>query len=513
MKRRQPFRKKTAPPPPDQAGVPASDDIEAAALGCVFDATVLGSMGQVDALLGQLSARLFDHPRNRLAFETAQAIRAAGHHLDGIVWDSWCKDRPEWKGLDHVAVWSFQDRASRWSFPTYLASLQEASTRRFLRAKGSELSDLANGQDVSLDTIRGRLAEILDNTSKAGRGKGKRLEIESAKSLLAYNPPTDSCLVGDNEIRTGYEGICLVAGPGSSGKSLAVASLALAGARGWGTWMGRQVHRRFRTLIIQAENGATRLKKEVSAMTERHPEIDLEGWVYWSRPPEGGIPFHSPEFRQAVKRAVEEIKPDLVVLDPWSHVAADDSSKDVMDKLAEVRSCFPPGDDSPGLLIVAHTKKPRAEEIRPGRGMVNQVSGSVALANTARCVYVLLPFSDDQEDSRILWCCPKLNDGQMYGNSVWFRRFGSFFEHDPNTDPKSWGAAAEPPSGVWVTVERVRSILMDPAPSAMTRKRLCETMAERFNDGEGVSTAYKYLKSPEFAAHLSEQGGLISWKD
>lgn len=512
MKRRPLKQRRPTTPPPAPAGVPASVDIEYAALGCVFMAADDGSMGQVDALLGQLSLRLFEDGTARMAFESAQQIRAGGNHLDPLVWRSWCSCRPEWSGYNPDLVWSWRDLTpTPWNFPTYLTSLQEASTRRFLRAKGSELSDLANGQDVSLDTIRGRLAELLDNTAKAGRGKARRLEIESPKSLLAYNPPTDSCLVGDNEIRTGYEGICLLAGPGSSGKSLAVASLALAGARGDGLWMGRKVHRRFRTMIIQAENGATRLKKEVSAMTEKHPEIDLEGWVFWSRPPEGGIPFHSPEFRQAVKRAVDDIKPDLVVLDPWSHVAADDSSKDVMDKLAEVRSCFPPGDDSPGLLIVAHTKKPRAEEIRPGRGMVNQVSGSVALANTARCVYVLLPFSDDQEDNRILWCCPKLNDGQMYGNSVWFRRFGSFFEHDAKTDPKSWGVTSDEPSGVWLTVDMVRQVLQD--SPALTQNKLAETLAKWFHDGRGASSVHKWLKRPEYSKHLSVQSGLISWKD
>ena len=37
-----------------------------------------------------------------------------------------------------------------------------------------------------------------------------------------------------------------------------------------------------------------------------------------------------------------------------------------MDKLAEIRSCFPSGEDCPGLVIVAHTKKPRSEDVRRG---------------------------------------------------------------------------------------------------------------------------------------------------
>jgi hypothetical protein len=36
-------------------------------------------------------------------------------------------------------------------------------------------------------------------------------------------------LVGDNEITMGYDGVTVIAGPGSSGKSLLTMSLALAG--------------------------------------------------------------------------------------------------------------------------------------------------------------------------------------------------------------------------------------------------------------------------------------------
>lgn len=60
-------------------------------------------------------------------------------------------------------------------------------------------------------------------------------------------------VVGDNEICMGYDGVVVMAGPGSSGKSLCTAALALAGAIGKGTWMGRKIHRKFKTLISQAD--------------------------------------------------------------------------------------------------------------------------------------------------------------------------------------------------------------------------------------------------------------------
>jgi hypothetical protein len=246
-------------------------------------------------------------------------------------------------------------------------------------------------------------ADMETVTSLKAGDKKPALKIWRVGELLKWEPPTHLRLIGDNEISMGYEGLALIAGPGSSGKSLALASLALAGAIGSGTWMGRQVHRRFKTLIIQAENGPVRIKDEITAMARNYPKADLENHIFISEPPEGGLPFHKPEFRVAVRREIETLKPALVAIDPYSQLSAEDSSKDVMDKLAEIRSCFPSGDECPGLVIVAHTKKPRSEDVRRGRSLAYQVSGSVALPNTCRCVYLLLPWNEELEEERIYW--------------------------------------------------------------------------------------------------------------
>jgi hypothetical protein len=295
-------------------------------------------------------------------------------------------------------------------------------------ASGAQLRDLVIGIRSDLDTV----------TRLGSQNERKAVSVWNSKELSGYVIPSDRQLVGDNEIVKGYEGVCVLAGPGSAGKSLASMSLALAGARGHGTWMGREVHRKFTTLIIQAENGLVRLKGEFAALCENHPELNLEDSIFITEPPEGGLPFHRAEFRAAIREVCERVKPDLVILDPWSQVATEDAAKEVVDKLGEIRSCFP-AENCPGLLIIAHTKKPRPEDVRKGRGLVYLVSGSIALPNTARCVYVLLPWTDDPEDDRIYWVCPKLNNGKMYPASVWHRRFGTFFQHDDKTNPKDWG--------------------------------------------------------------------------
>jgi hypothetical protein len=300
---------------------------------------------------------------------------------------------------------------------------------------------MGNADDLTVDVLQEEFADLSDKSQRIGGAGRARLKVWKPADILNHVPNPHCQLVGDNEIFTGYEGITVVAGPGSSGKSLAVLSLALAGARGEGLWMGRKVHRRFKTLMIQAENGARRLKEDIGLLIKNHPELrdEIHESIFITDPPEGGLPFHHPEFKAAVRRACDEFKPDLVVVDPWSQVASEDGQKEVVEKLTEIRSCFPGGDDCPALLIIAHTKKPRADEVRKGRALVHSIMGSAALPNTARCVYMLLPWTEEPEDVRIYWACVKLNDGQMYPASVWFRKRGTFFEHDSKTDARDWG--------------------------------------------------------------------------
>lgn len=267
-----------------------------------------------------------------------------------------------------------------------------------------------------------------------------RLVIKKCSERMKYQPPKDGLLVGDCEIRKGQEGLVILAGPGSSGKSLAAGSLALCGAIGSGTWMARQIHRQFRTLILQAEVGPGRMKAQIAAFIKNNPDVNLDDWIFYSDPPEEGMSIHDDEFWAAVSRQCAEIKPDLVIIDPWSHLGVQDDASEVMDALRKIRASVGVGENAPGILIVTHTRKPRDEKAARGRNLANIVSGSVCLVNTSRCTYILLPWDDENlEDQRVYFACPKLNDGANFNPTVWQRRFGAPFLHDPNTDPTTWG--------------------------------------------------------------------------
>lgn len=484
--------------------VPFSEKAERGALGCVLNAGQLGAQSECDEMLRQLRPQHFHDARHASLFDALRMLRVDNHSVDiRVIVPEWLREKKlleQCGGLAYVSE-HLEMTAGVFAFPEYLATLRDKAHRRWLMAKSLELTALASEPVVTLEDTQARLAELFDATTRTTGARGE-LKLWRVNDLARYVPDRSLALVGDNEIRKGYEGVTLLAGPGSSGKSLAVSSLALAGAIGSGHWMGRSVHRQFRTLMIQAENGATRLKKEIEAMQQRHPGVNLHDWIVISDPPEGGIPFHKAEFRASVRRHVDQLKPDLVVIDPWSHVAVEDAAKDVVDKIAEIRSCFPSGDACPALLIVAHTKKPRAEDIKRGRALAYLISGSVALVNTARCVFMLLPWSEDLQDDRIYWACCKLNDGAMYPASVWHRRFGTFFEHDGETDPTTWGE--EPDANEErrsLTREMLVTVFTEAKRPGMKRGELVRALVSRFDLAE--STCWRALKG--YAAEWTDE--------
>lgn len=417
--------------------IPHSVEAEAGLLACVLAKPALA------AELSRLPADFFYDLRHATLAAALREMHRTGAVIDLTTVYAWLKERKAIRDVGGMPYLSeLPDKSpSPENWPYFLAICREKYGLRRLLAvcKRAEARILA-GEQPAHDVMLGVRAD-LDTACLAGLDGAHKpaLTVLSAADLAAYVPDPSLCLVGDNEVTRGYDGLVLIAGPGGAGKSLAALTLALAGARGCGLWMGRKVHRQFRTLILQAENGLVRIKKEFDAMRAAHPELKLEQWIFICSPPEGGLPFHRPEFRAAVREWVKKLQPDLIIIDPWSQVAAEDSAKDVVDKLAEIRSCWAAGEESPGLVIVAHTKKPRAEEVRKGRNLMFQVSGSVALVNTARTVYMLLPWSEDMDDDRIYWGCVKLNNGEQYPASVWRRRFGTFFEHDDQTNPTEWG--------------------------------------------------------------------------
>lgn len=244
------------------------------------------------------------------------------------------------------------------------------------------------------------------------------IQFYSPREIRSMEFSESDFLVGDGHIMRG--GSFVIGGPPGCGKSRLTTGLSIAGATG-GEWMGLPVRSRFKTLVVQAENGAWRLQGELSG---GDPAGMLDDWLRISTPPDFGLAFTDLHFRDAVRRQIEEFSPGILIVDPWNRVAEDDGQRDYRRAWDAIQSVLPPGTDRPAVGIVAHVRK--SNERRRGRDLLNEICGSLVLGSAARTVFILQPASADGQDDRVVFTIAKCNDGPEGAASAWHRRNGLF---------------------------------------------------------------------------------------
>jgi AAA domain-containing protein len=327
------------------------------------------------------------------------------------------------------------------------------------------------------------------------------IEFRSPLQLKNFIPPPGIVLLGDCHIVKGSTFV--IGGPPGVGKSRGPVSLAVAGATR-SDWFGLTVHRRFRTMIVQTENGEFRLAKEFA-------ELDcnaLESFVRICPPPPFGMCFQRDDFRAQLAAAITEFKPEIVIFDPWNAAAHDEKAREYLGAFDALRSVLPLGDDAPALGIVAHTRKPKADERASGRALLNLLAGSYVLGSVPRTVFVMQPAKDDTTDNRVVWTCCKNNDGELGARSAWERRNGLFapvseFDWDlfdsPHKDER-----------VIITADDLAEI-SDNGERELTRADAVKAL--QMLTGAGRTACYDALKlDGRFARHLRETHDLLSWK-
>jgi hypothetical protein len=211
--------------------------------------------------------------------------------------------------------------------------------------------------------------EVGEGDATEQRPEKPMIEFFTPSQLSAFTPPEGFKLVGDYHIQKAAPFV--IGGAPGVGKSRAIVALAVAGAMGC-DWFGLKVHRQFKTMILQAENGRVRLKNEFA-------DLDcatLDKFVRVCLPPPFGFAFDKLAFCDQLRRDIEEFQPDIFALDPFNRLARDDKAKDYGQAFEDLQSVLPTGDDAPALGIAAHTRKPRAEERANGRALLNLLAGS-----------------------------------------------------------------------------------------------------------------------------------------
>jgi hypothetical protein len=71
-------------------------------------------------------------------------------------------------------------------------------------------------------------------------------------------------------------------------------------------------------------------------------------------------------------------------------------------------------------VICAHTKKPRENKAQ-GRGLLNELSGSLVLGSIPRAAFILQAASDDPEGKEFVFSCCKNNNGELGRPTAWRR--------------------------------------------------------------------------------------------
>jgi hypothetical protein len=374
-----------------------------------------------------------------------------------------------------------------------LCRLRELRTKREAR----RIAEKMLRGDITPEDARTHLDEIVAEIPRAF--PKSLIEFRSPLALKNFTPPPGLVLVGDCHIVRGS--VFVIGGAPGVGKSRAAVALAVAGATR-SDWFGLTVHRTFKVMIIQTENGEFRLSKDF-----RELDCDtLEDSIRVCPPPLYGLCFQRDEFRAQLTAAIGEFKPDIVIYDPWNAAAREQDCREYLDTFDALKSVLPLGDDAPALGIVAHTRKPKTDERVSGRALLNLLAGSYVLGSVPRTVFVMQAASDDTTDNRVVTTCCKNNDGELGARSAWERRNGLFA---PVTD-FDWDAfdAPEKDKREVITESDMQAIFKN---GALTKPEAAKQLGA--NTGAHRTSCYRALDPDgRFGKHLRVEGERISWK-
>jgi hypothetical protein len=250
-----------------------------------------------------------------------------------------------------------------------------------------------------------------------------RIRFLKPSEIRSFVPDGKAVLVGDCHIMRGE--VCVVGGEPGVGKSTATTELAICGATG-ADWLGLPVRARFKTMIIQNENGRYRLQQEYTA---RGLGEQLDEHILVSEPPPYGMTLSNPEFLEDVAMAMEAFKPDIVIFDPWNSAARDDKAADYSAAFESLRAMLPTGVNRPALVIVAHTRKPQPNEKRTGgSSLMHLLAGSYVLTSVPRSIFIMVRGTADETDNSVVWLNPKNSNGPCAARSAWERSPSGFVD-------------------------------------------------------------------------------------
>ncbi len=473
----------------------ANANIESAVIGSL----IAGGRRLIDELgVAEVNPNLFYDSQSRIILDAIADLYDGGVPIDLLILTEHLRKEGRLEcigGAAAITALQMDGNTNPDIVRYYLSELRDLYAKR----QTARVADRMKRGEIAPEDAKAELDAIIERSEAASTCR--LIEFKSPLELQNFTPSPDIVLVGDCHIVRGS--VFVIGGPPGVGKSRGSVALAVAGGT-CNDWFGLTVHRRFKTMIIQTENGLFRLSKEFSELN-----CDaLENYVRICPPPPFGLRLAREDFRSHLSAAIREFGPDAVILDPWNAAARDEKAREYLETFELIRSVLPTGDEAPAIGIVAHTRKPRADERATGRALLNLLAGSYVLGSVPRTVFVMQTASDDTEDNRIVWTCCKNNDGELGARSAWERRNGLFasvseFDWDtfenPNKDDR-----------VTITADDLATVFEN-GEKQLTKAdavRALQTLTEA-----GRTACYNVLRPDgRFTKQLRETDGLLSWK-
>jgi hypothetical protein len=351
------------------ADIPADEQAEKCILG-----TLLQHRSFIDALAAEIDPKVFFFAPSQIILGAIVELYARGVSVNIISVTQYLRETRKLESVGGAAAVTNLGGDTHCpgieSARHQLSVLHDLWSKRQVIQLGQKLAKTGAGTDIN--QLVSEVEATIENLKQTRSGKReKRIRFFRPSELRGYTPDVRTMLVGNGHIMRGE--VFVIGGEPGIGKSTAATELGFCGATG-NTWFGLEVHCCFKTMIVQAENdGRYRLMREYKA---RSAAPEIESAIFVSEPPPYGLTLSNPEFVGDVKQALAFFQPDVVILDPWNAAVSDDKQRDYAEAFNALRALLPKGDARPALGIVAHTRKPKADEKRTsGTGLMHLLAG------------------------------------------------------------------------------------------------------------------------------------------
>ena len=380
---------------------------------------------------------LFADKRHREIYRISAHVMSQGQGMDLIMFQTALKrevdagrTKPGLVSMTYVSN-AMESAPSPANWPYYLEGViskyKERKTRQITSRQWESIASDPNGPGDINESLDSLVTELEKLRSLDAAGSKKKVSFATWDQVTRFEPPKGFQLLDRMMLARGQ--MTVLAGYPGTGKSMLSLWLAALAATGAGEFMGHEILTRFRTLILQNENGLFPLKERFQGIQSRFPDFDFSDWIRISEPPEDGLAIANPDFRRAVKNEIRSFDPGLVIIDPFTNLVSDLGHKDYSEALDYIREIIPERADQPALLIVAHCRKRgNGAKRAKGRALLNEIIGSQALGSRTRSAWAIDAATDDVEDERVVVQDIKNNNGALIGPSAWLRGVGWFDE-------------------------------------------------------------------------------------